>query len=36
MERKVLELKAEVLKALAQPTRLEILEYLRGGEEVHL
>ena len=33
MERKVLELKAEVLKALAQPTRLEILECLRGGEK---
>jgi len=29
----VLELKAEVLKALAQPTRLQILECLRGGEK---
>jgi ArsR family transcriptional regulator len=33
MEKKVLELKAEVLKALAQPTRLQILECLRGGEK---
>jgi ArsR family transcriptional regulator len=33
MEKRVLELKAEVLKALAQPTRLQILEYLRGGEK---
>ena len=33
MENKVLELKAEVLKALAQPTRLQILECLRGGEK---
>ena len=32
MDKRVLELKAEVLKALAQPTRLQILEYLRGGE----
>ena len=32
MEKRVLELKAEVLKALAQPTRLKILECLRGGE----
>jgi ArsR family transcriptional regulator len=32
MEDKVLELKAEVLKALAQPTRLKILELLRNGE----
>jgi len=32
MEERVLELKAEVLKALAQPTRLKILECLRGGE----
>jgi DNA-binding transcriptional ArsR family regulator len=32
MEEKVLELKAEVLKALAQPTRLKILELLRNGE----
>jgi DNA-binding transcriptional ArsR family regulator len=33
MEKKALELKAEVLRALAQPTRLQILEYLRGGEK---
>ena len=32
MDRRVLELKAEVLKALAQPTRLKILEFLRHGE----
>ena len=32
MEKRALELKAEVLKALAQPTRLKILECLRGGE----
>src|SRR5512137_747494 len=32
MEERVLELKAEVLKALAQPTRLKILEFLRHGE----
>jgi DNA-binding transcriptional ArsR family regulator len=32
MEERVLELKAEILKALAQPTRLRILEFLRGGE----
>jgi len=32
MEEKILELKAEVLKALAQPTRLKILELLRNGE----
>jgi len=32
MEERVLEMKAEVLKALAQPTRLKILEFLRGGE----
>jgi len=32
MEEKVLELKAEILKALAQPTRLKILELLRHGE----
>ncbi len=32
MEEKVLELKAEILKVLAQPTRLKILEFLRGGE----
>jgi DNA-binding transcriptional ArsR family regulator len=28
----LLELKADVLKALGQPTRLKILELLRGGE----
>ncbi len=28
----VLEMKADVLKALGQPTRLKILELLRGGE----
>ena len=33
MEKRALELKAEVLKALAQPTRLKILECLRGGEK---
>lgn len=33
MEKRVLELKAEILKALAQPTRLKILECLRGGEK---
>jgi len=32
MEERVLELKAEILKALAQPTRLKILELLRHGE----
>jgi DNA-binding transcriptional ArsR family regulator len=32
MEERILELKAEVLKALAQPTRLKILELLRKGE----
>jgi ArsR family transcriptional regulator len=32
MEEKAIELKAEVLKALAQPTRLKILELLRSGE----
>jgi DNA-binding transcriptional ArsR family regulator len=32
MNEKVLELKAEILKALAQPTRLKILELLRDGE----
>ena len=32
MEERVLELKAEILKALAQPTRLKILELLRQGE----
>jgi DNA-binding transcriptional ArsR family regulator len=33
MEEKILELKAEVLKTLAQPTRLKILELLRKGEK---
>ncbi|MCJ7640856.1 MAG: metalloregulator ArsR/SmtB family transcription factor [Desulfobacterales bacterium] len=33
MEKRVLELKAELLKALAQPTRLRILELLRDGEK---
>ncbi len=32
MEDRAIELKSEVLKALAQPTRLKILEMLRGGE----
>ncbi len=32
MEERILEMKAEVLKALAQPTRLKILELLRSGE----
>ena len=33
MEEKVIQLKADVLKALAQPTRLKILEVLRDGEK---
>lgn len=33
MEEKAIQLKAEVLKALAQPTRLRILECLRSGEK---
>ena len=33
MEERLLELKAEVLKVLAQPTRLKILELLRNGEK---
>ncbi len=33
MDERVLELKAEILKALAQPTRLKILECLRNGEK---
>ncbi len=33
MEEKAFQLKAEVLKALAQPTRLKILEFLRNGEK---
>ncbi len=32
MEEKAIELKADVLKAMAQPTRLKILEFLRDGE----
>jgi ArsR family transcriptional regulator len=32
MDERALYLKSEVLKALAQPTRLKILEMLRGGE----
>ena len=32
MEERLLELKADVLKVLAQPTRLKILELLRNGE----
>lgn len=33
MEERLIQLKAEILKALAQPTRLKILECLRGGEK---
>jgi len=33
MNERILELKAEVLKTLAQPTRLKILELLRNGEK---
>ena len=33
MEERVLELKAEILKTLAQPTRMKILECLRDGEK---
>jgi ArsR family transcriptional regulator len=33
MDERVIEMKAEVLKALAQPTRLKILECLRTGEK---
>jgi DNA-binding transcriptional ArsR family regulator len=33
MEERALELKADVLKAIAQPTRLKILELLRSGEK---
>ena len=33
MEEKAIEMKGEMLKALAQPTRLKILELLRGGEK---
>ena len=33
MEEQVIELTAEILKAMAQPTRLRILECLRNGEK---
>jgi ArsR family transcriptional regulator len=33
MEERAIQLKSEVLKALAQPTRLKILECIRGGEK---
>jgi len=33
MEERAIHLKSEVLKALAQPTRLKILECIRGGEK---
>jgi ArsR family transcriptional regulator len=33
MDAKAIQLKSEVLKALAQPTRLKILECIRGGEK---
>ena len=33
MDEGAIQLKSEVLKALAQPTRLKILECLRGGEK---
>jgi DNA-binding transcriptional ArsR family regulator len=33
MEEQVIALKAEILKAMAQPTRLKILECLRKGEK---
>jgi ArsR family transcriptional regulator len=32
MDERAIQLKSEVLKALAQPTRLKILELLRNGE----
>jgi len=32
MDERATQLKSDVLKALAQPTRLKILELLRGGE----
>jgi len=32
MDARAIQLKSEVLKALAQPTRLKILELLRSGE----
>ena len=33
MDERVIEMKAEVLKVLAQPTRLKILECLRNGQK---
>lgn len=33
MDEKILSMKAEILKLLAQPTRLKILETLRNGEK---
>ena len=33
MEDEIFELKAGILKVFAQPTRLKILEFLRGGEK---
>lgn len=33
MDEKILNMKAEILKILAQPTRLKILECLRNGEK---
>ncbi len=33
MDARAIQLKSEVLKALAQPTRLKILECIRGGEK---
>jgi len=33
MNERAIQLKSEVLKALAEPTRLKILECLRGGEK---
>lgn len=33
MDQRLIEMKAEVLKVLAQPTRLRILECLRKGEK---
>ncbi len=33
MKESISELKADILKVFAQATRLEILEYLRGGEK---
>jgi ArsR family transcriptional regulator len=33
MDERVIEMKADVLKVLAQPTRLKILELLRDGEK---